>query len=129
MPSRRHPTRNKKSPPAVARQARPCVVGRRRRKGPEQTHRASSHRQLRGESRIPLAGRRAHGEAPLLCIEGPEPDRKARRKFGGQALRFSESMSAEKCRATASLARREPELTEQVRFFPAKSTVATLPVD
>src|SRR5689334_17499061 len=129
MPARPRPRWNKKSALAAAYRARSCVVGHTRRRDPEQTHPASSHRQLHGESRIPLAGHRRHGEGPLLYIEDPEPDRMARRKFRGQALRFSQPVSVAKCREIASLARHEPELIERVRFFPAKSTVAIPPVD
>src|SRR5437867_13455674 len=85
MLSRRRPRRNKKWALAGACRVRACVVGHMRRIDPEQTHRASSHRQLRGESRIPLAGYQAHGEAPLLYTEDPALDRMARRKFGGRS--------------------------------------------
>src|SRR4029077_13195475 len=129
MLSRPRPRRNKKWALAGACQVRACAVGHMRRRDPEQTHRASSHRQSHGESRIPSAGYQAHGEAPLLYTEDPAPDRMARRKFGGQALRFSQPVSAARCRETASLARREPGSTEQVHFSLAKLTVAIPPVD
>src|SRR5690349_2513284 len=104
MPFRRRPRWNKTLAVAGARQTRACVVGHRRRIDPEQTHPASSHRRLRGESRIPSAGHRAYGEEPVLYIEDPEPDRMAQKKFEGPALRSSQPVSAEKRLGTASLA-------------------------
>src|SRR4029077_1725838 len=129
MLSQRRPRRNKKWALAGACQPRPCVVGHRRRIDLEQTHPGSSHRQSHGELQISLADHRAYGEGPGLYTKDPELDRMVRRKFGGQALRFSQPVSVARCRKNASPARREPGSTEQVRLFPAKLTVAIPPVD
>src|SRR5438270_13434479 len=125
---RQHSTRSRKwSPAGVAQDG--CVVRDRPHTGPGQTRQGSSRRRWRGESRIPSAGHRGRGEGFPLDKEGPEANRRARRKFEAPALLFPEPEAAARYREIGSPVPRSSGGAAPVRFFPAGKKAATRPAD
>src|SRR5205085_1877418 len=72
---------------------------------------------------------RGLGEGFPLDKEGPEANRRARRKFPAPALLSARTGAAEKHREIGSPVPRSSEPTAPARFFPAGKKAATRPAD